>query len=842
MRRILSSNLNFLLIIAIILSLLLPLAQLSRVHAVPGDGWVDPSATPTISAGWDGIDLATYNDSVTWDNTEPCKDKTAITRPKNGSYSQLITTKCWYQTPIGLVSGQTLVPMGSNIAGEVTNRSGYMKPSPHAGLTQYTYGGGTNTLSKLRFLEGITLSNTTVSSTGVRTYTVDAAVTHTIVNAGGVEMGLLSSSGLNYSDDGKYILGASQHNGFFRYNLETKQILTFGPTNLKGAGYTPNYKFSISPSGRYVVAVNTHPATPTTLKIYDLGNCINSEAALVASLNNNCAFKDLSSQISNQILSFNRIRPAEFVDEEHIIFYHYTSGSTPVHTQYVLSAPGASGNTDIRYMALGDSIASGEGAHSYESGTDVSINKCHLSTRSYPYRISSYMGLAVDKFHSAACSGATINNVVGGGGISMDSRDLYRENQYDPERMSELEPGVNTDWIPGFESQIKKVQRMRPSVMTVSMAANNMGFKEMLQKCLTSGSDCYTTYAERQAVAKSINGTYYRLVQGFKSLKKQAAYEAKMYVIGYPSLMATGGTCAANVLLSPAERDFANLVTQRLNLVIRQAAEYAGVRYVDVENALEGHRLCEDSPLAVNGLTYGQESYNLFGAESYHPNALGHELLRDAVMVQTAAFTQTNPAPDISKTIPVINDSIPLLASVTPGAAYSYNPLPHQGLVQDVLIRSGTYELSIQGHNFDLSTSKTYTIELNSTPLLLGTAQPSAANGNIDLDITVPSTVEPGFHTLRVYGQDLNNQQIDIYKTIFIAASETDYNGDGNDDLPGECVLVPNSEVDDDDDGIDDACDPYIGDEDPEVSEPEEPEVLSMAPRMLYKHEEEIVT
>jgi hypothetical protein len=88
------------------------------------------------------------------------------------------------------------------------------------------------------------------------------------------------------------------------------------------------------------------------------------------------------------------------------------------------------------YLAFGDSFSSGEGdlqgGDWYEPGTDEQGNKdtfegrnlCHLSRRSYPYLLAKELGYLGSgntpitpedsgPFHSVACSGAVMNNVIG---------------------------------------------------------------------------------------------------------------------------------------------------------------------------------------------------------------------------------------------------------------------------------------------------------------------------------------------------------------------------------------------------------------------------------------------
>src|SRR6185437_10597645 len=78
-----------------------------------------------------------------------------------------------------------------------------------------------------------------------------------------------------------------------------------------------------------------------------------------------------------------------------------------------------------------------------------------------------------------------------------------------------------------------------------------------------------------------------------------------------------------------------------LNNALAQAAAKADVAYVDISQALAGHRLCEapSYDIAINGLTAGTDGgplgLKVFGKESYHPNALGQGLIEQAILKQT---------------------------------------------------------------------------------------------------------------------------------------------------------------------------------------------------------------
>jgi hypothetical protein len=82
-----------------------------------------------------------------------------------------------------------------------------------------------------------------------------------------------------------------------------------------------------------------------------------------------------------------------------------------------------------------------------------------------------------------------------------------------------------------------------------------------------------------------------------------------------------------------------------------------------------------------------------------------------------------------------------------------------------------------------------------------------------------------------MYGTNIDDEIIDIQKIVYVAASETDYDGDGVANADEECLVGTAVGQDVDEDGIDDACDGII-DAAPTVVPPvdvvdEQPEVIS---------------
>jgi hypothetical protein len=102
-------------------------------------------------------------------------------------------------------------------------------------------------------------------------------------------------------------------------------------------------------------------------------------------------------------------------------------------------------------------------------------------------------------------------------------------------------------------------------------------------------------------------------------------------------------------------------------------------------------------------------------------------------------------------------------------------------------------------------------VVLHSTPTDLGTFV-TDSNGNFGGNVIIPANIEPGVHTLHFYTTDIFDNPLDIYKSIFVEASANDYDGDGIPNSQEACAgIVPPSNQDVDQDGIDDACDGTIG-------------------------------
>jgi hypothetical protein len=335
---------------------------------------------------------------------------------------------------------------------------------------------------------------------------------------------------------------------------------------------------------------------------------------------------------------------------------------------------------------------------------------------------------------------------------------------------------------------------------------------------------CYDTYADRARLVKAVDTAYPRLVQTYQKIL-QADPGVQLYVIGYPQVIAENpGQCGENVRLTDADINFAQRLIDFLDTTIQQAAANAGARYVDVQDAFAGHRLCEAaaSSLAVNGITAGNDSgmfgINFIGKESFHPDVLGHQLLAQAIMDQTDHLRQAMPAADTNIMPPTPSD--PTAVAFLNGYYAPTNfVLPSSVEVADdafgsSTVRGTTLNASLDASRYGLAPNKNYQLNLTSltgTTAALGTYK-TDASGDLQISVTIPTTSDIGFQTLSLTGTNVAGESTELYADVYVGASATDMDGDGTDDSTEQCFIIPPSGTDVDSDGIDDACDPVIGD------------------------------
>jgi len=515
----------------------------------------------------------------------------------------------------------------------------------------------------------------------------------------------------------------------------------------------------------------------------------------------------------------------------------------------------------FKYLALGDSISSGEGdiaknpatnSKYYRDSTDVEEDKdnniprekCHLSMRSYPYHLSLSMGLGNSvgpkQWDSVACSGAETTDIYqldnseydgqekGGTGPSKDG-DTPRLEGFD--NKSSLQSFALDKFVPGRERQIEFVKKYRPKVITLTAGANDIDFSKKLQTCILPNAvglpfTCDWADSQKQSLAKQIQDSYDDLVTLYQQLYIASGKQAKVYVLGYPQVISDDnpGVCKGNIgSLNLQERQMIVNATSYLNEVIKHAANAAGAKYIDISHALDGHKLCEGDSADMNGIVdfLGWEDFSnldLEMQESFHPNSAGQTHI--ALAVEQALDYEDMQAYDVCPE--TISDSTDTSCPKNGTAAERPPITDFNGVLSGAQIKSKNQKIMdnvakknsehvIKLDKYNARPGSNINISIHSNPVDLGDYIVSS-DGSFSQAVTIPSTLPAGYHTLILVGQTYSGEPIEITQTILVT-------GDNSDDLDDNGVLdaqqacgpfIAASGVDTDFDGIDDACDPEI--------------------------------
>ena len=478
--------------------------------------------------------------------------------------------------------------------------------------------------------------------------------------------------------------------------------------------------------------------------------------------------------------------------------------------------------TKLDYLALGDSYSSGEGDTErnnatgqkyYSQLTDVNEDKkqgipgekCHISTHSYPYKLAQYMELkqtGTRQWDTVACSGATIYDLNGSNSGGYDGQNDRLRDYADKNTLQKM---ALNEMIPGRVKQIEFVKKYQPKVITLTTGGNDVGFGKKIKDCVNpfaSSETCDWANSEMGTLGSQIRGQFDRLVSLYKELKS-ASPGVKIYAIGYPQFItdkepANCGLNAGNA--NVMERRMIVRATQYMNEVIEAAARKAGVKYVDISQALNGGKMCEKHQIYMTGIV------GLGEQESYHPNKFGHTM----IFVEIAKQLNHESLLTYSKYPSVGDESVNAPSSIyfDKGVPSSVNTTmlanskPSKGSKQKVVLAKNS-----------LQPGSSVRVEIRSKPVDLG-SYTVLNDGSMKETITIPDNIPAGYHTLFIYGKSASGEDIKITQTLLVTGKDKeDLDDNGIKDANQPCgAFLKASGKDEDLDGIDDACDPEITD------------------------------
>jgi hypothetical protein len=220
--------------------------------------------------------------------------------------------------------------------------------------------------------------------------------------------------GYGASENGDWLAIEIRDKGMYVLNLHTRELRRISTMafNYFG-GMMPTTEITISNDGTHVAIMGSNAYITVFDVINDCGDIATGENLMTdkylvlpckqAAINTNKFIPNF----------FEAFHPRFNSDGSELSFY--SIGYHGDQREVVLAAA-AYQPFRLDFLSLGDSFSSGEGETSdnfYQKGTNDTYEKCHLSTRSYPYLTAKILGLSDQFVKSVACSGATTNDVIG---------------------------------------------------------------------------------------------------------------------------------------------------------------------------------------------------------------------------------------------------------------------------------------------------------------------------------------------------------------------------------------------------------------------------------------------
>lgn len=784
---------------------------------------------------------------------------------------------CWYQTAYGLIgkSGSQTYAKVSSSSDAVARVINNDEPWVSLGATDSTaYSYSMSSFFKSIYIYDNFSARFSLNKTGVYDqYTINrSSNVWKLQYSDGSLVGINSHAS---SQNGEWMIlegGA----GFMRLNVETKEILMFDRTMfVYGIGANPTHELAISNDGRYAIVGGGTFGTQVTY-VYDLQSCLaGADKFTVAT---GCGKRDFKEDFFPGLT--NNKAPFRYIfSGDSLSVTVNLANSTGKYDKYQVTAPGQQEHL-LDYLALGDSFSSGEGEYDgetyYVKGTDGDgkglegwetgldgfpyfLEKCHLSTRAYPYLLSDISGYSVKRNSSIACSGSIINDVIGPSNneIYLGKNSQFKRYLKSIEDIRITQSNSLTNYIPGRAAQIEFIKKYKPKVVTLGIGGNDIKFGSKLEECLQVGTCSFATTL-RHYTGLEIHNIYKKLVEAYSKLS-EAGPSTRFYVVGYPQLLSTDNVCAPNVRLNYDERVLAREMITYLNQVIKSAAESVGFAYLDIENSLAGEQLCDESydGKAVQGIVSGNDIlktiqfinttfYITLGNESFHPTHIGHEMISQAIQAdlggvpildhRPCALLDGLRCPNGNNTVPPVPSYFSADDTNLPVYVADAKVVDSIYIVDDREAISAGLPITMQqpmlsdGTELKLASNQSIQATLYSEPQNVGSISVDA-EGKIHGEIVIPPDTTPGSHTLVINLKDSLYQDVAIYQPVFVYKYLDDFDGDG---LPNENEKCGNLEPvnnDTDGDGIDDACDGIIS-EPPDTSPPTVTPILDYQPNI----------
>lgn len=581
--------------------------------------------------------------------------------------------------------------------------------------------------------------------------------------------------------------------GLVRVNLEDLSIKRVSAPGAEyGLANDPSYELAISNDGKLIAGVGWRLGLSVIHITDECGDYLTENTSKLYSQG---VVGCRSATISDDIFQpgwrlFSQPRFNSRADRLSVLSFHQDG----TIKRMILGTDASVPATGLGYLALGDSFTSGEGElHDalYKVGSNTLSTRCHVSLRSYPYKVAQYWRV---KGENVACSGARSADILGSSEYTGQRSHL--ESASESERFDAKTEALET-YRAGVAPQIDFVSHYQPDVTTASIGGNDAGLIGKLTACLGLGTCEWVTDASKKyATAEEIASVYPKLKSVIKEIQLLSP-RTNVKLVGYPLIIddSVSAKCGGviGLLLGLEERVFVNEAIKYLNQVIRAAAWSEGADYIDVETSFTDRRLCGlKTPSAMNGVRFGDDiaplkflsSFKLIGAESFHPTPLGHEYISRMITRNYPTVSmQCAECQGEASSLPHPSD----YWGEKPIAAEYVQQREDPTIAKDVFENKSKQKISAKALTFMPGTA--VKVSIHSDPIELSEIQ-SEEDGSINLITEIPH-IPPGYHVLHLFGTTPDGIPVDIYKTIAVVDDVDSSGVVVNSQKPDEIQSVP---------------------------------------------------
>ncbi|MFI6443663.1 SGNH/GDSL hydrolase family protein [Kitasatospora sp. NPDC050543] len=266
------------------------------------------------------------------------------------------------------------------------------------------------------------------------------------------------------------------------------------------------------------------------------------------------------------------------------------------------------------YAALGDSYTAG-----LKIAPQVGEPRgCARSGANYPSLVAKELGLAEADFRDVSCSAARTVDLTGA---------------------QKTDGGQNPPQLDALSEATRLV--------TLGIGGNDAGFMEVIGECARDnlvkavvgavterapgGAPCRDHYMSggSDQLRGRMDAAGERLGGLLREIRRRAP-QARVYLVGYPSLLPADPAACAPVLgkvVTAGDLGFLTEKERELNAMLKRQAEAAGAGFVDTAAPSAGHDMCADE-----ASRWIEPPFPAPGLAPVHPNARGQQGVAAAVL------------------------------------------------------------------------------------------------------------------------------------------------------------------------------------------------------------------